>query len=245
MSRASSKTGNSLTSITDTLNQKLRKLSFKKPVTHVYNPLEYARQPWDAYCNKFGGGTKRILFLGMNPGPFGMAQCGVPFGEIAHVKEWLGINETVGMPKKPHPKRPVSGFDCQRSEVSGRRFWSWAKARFHEPEHFFSHAFVANYCPLVFMEESGRNRVPEKLPKEERLPLFEACDEALLETIDLLQPQFIVGIGKFAEKKAKSLVPAESARICSVPHPSPASPIANRGWAPLMDAALEQHQILF
>ena len=236
---------NSLTSITNKLNKRLEKLSFSTPVTHVYNPLKYARKPWDKYCKKYGQGPKRILFLGMNPGPFGMAQCGVPFGEIDHVRDWLGIDEPVDTPQEMHPKRPITGFDCQRSEVSGRRFWSWAKAKFTEPDLFFKHAFVANYCPLVFMEETGRNRVPEKLPKEERNPLFEACDDALLATITLLQPTFIVGIGKFAEKKAKSLVGADGAYICSVPHPSPASPIANRGWAPLMDSALAEHQILF
>ena len=234
---------NTLRTITDRLNHQLSKLSFKAPVTHVYNPLEYARKPWDVYCEKYGRGSKSVLFLGMNPGPFGMAQCGVPFGEIAHVREWLGIDEEVDQPKNIHPKRPISGFQCQRSEVSGRRFWSWAKARFGEPEQFFSTCFVANYCPLVFMEESGRNRVPEKLPKEERLALFEACDEALFKTIELFSPGAIVGIGKFAEKKAKSLVSSKEIYICSVPHPSPASPIANRGWAPLMDSALEEHAI--
>jgi len=42
----------------------------------------------------------------MNPGPWGMAQTGVPFGEINAVKDWLGINAEVDKPQKQHPKRP-------------------------------------------------------------------------------------------------------------------------------------------
>ncbi len=228
-----------LESITDDLISALSELDFESPVTHIYNPLEYARSAWDLYCSRYGMGPKEIVLVGMNPGPFGMAQCGVPFGEVQHVKEWLGIETPIGKPPVEHPKRPVLGFDCTRSEVSGRRLWSWAKDRYQTPDAFFSRFFITNYCPLVFMEESGRNRIPEKLPKSERVPMFEACDAALRQTIELLQPKYVVGVGKFAERKAKAVVGDLDVIIGSVPHPSPASPLANRGWAPLMTAGLE------
>lgn len=234
----------SLKHITDDLVAALSGLQFEPPVTHVYNPLQYARSAWDAYCNAYGTGPKEVVLIGMNPGPYGMAQCGVPFGEIRHVKEWLGIHTTIGTPPIEHPKRPVLGFNCPRSEVSGRRLWSWAKDAYTTPEAFFSRFFITNYCPLVFMEESGRNRIPEKLPKSERTPMFEACDVALRETIELLQPKYVVGVGKFAEKKAKQVVGDLDVIIGSVPHPSPASPLANRGWAPLMTAGLKDLGIL-
>ena len=229
-----------LKSITDELVQALSGLKFGAPVTHVYNPLIYARAAWDTYCKRFGRGKKRILLLGMNPGPFGMAQCGVPFGEIDHVRDWLGINESIGKPPLEHPKRPILGFDCTRSEVSGRRLWSWAKETFGTPEVFFEEFFITNYCPLVFMEESGRNRIPEKLPKSERIPMFEACDAALRHTVVHFQPEYVIGVGKFAEKKAKQVVGDLNLTIGSVPHPSPASPLANRGWAPLMTNGLNE-----
>src|SRR5688572_32536315 len=94
----------------------------------------------------------------MNPGPFGMAQTGVPFGDVAMVRDWLGIVAAVAKPRDEHPKRPVLGFECQRSEVSGARLWGWARARFGTPQRFFERFFVANYCPLAFMESSGANR---------------------------------------------------------------------------------------
>jgi len=229
-----------LKQITDDLVADLAGLTFSPPVTHVYNPLVYARPAWDRYCELYGEGPREVLALGMNPGPFGMAQVGVPFGEVHHVRAWLGIEAPIGKPPVEHPKRPIEGFACSRSEVSGARLWGWAKATFGTPEAFFARFFIANYCPLVFMEESGRNRVPERLPKAERAPVFEACDRALRRTIEHLQPQFIVGIGKFAEKKARDVAGDLDITIGSVPHPSPASPLANRGWPPLMDAALAE-----
>ncbi len=234
----------SLSAITDDLVADLDGLTFGPPVTHVYNPLIYARGAWDLYCEKYGQGERGVLLLGMNPGPFGMAQTGVPFGEIAHVRDWLGIEAPVGKPPVEHPKRPVTGFDCARSEVSGRRLWSWAKETYGTPEAFFARYFVANYSPLVFMEASGRNRIPEKLAKAERVPMYAACDRALRRTVEHFQPRYVVGVGKFAEKKAKQVVGDLDVVISSVPHPSPASPLANRGWAPLMTAALTEAGVL-
>jgi len=185
-----------LQEITDNLVTNLSGLNFAPPVTHVYNPLVYARDAWDLYCEKYGQGQREVLLLGMNPGPFGMSQCGVPFGEIAHVRDWLDIQAPVGKPPVEHPKRPILGFDCSRSEVSGRRLWAWAKDTFKTPEAFFSRFFIINYSPLVFMEESGRNRVPEKLPKAERTPMYAACDHALRQTVEHFKPRFVLGVGK-------------------------------------------------
>ncbi len=227
--------------ITDSLVADLEGLRFAAPVTHVYNPLVYARPMWDQYCDRFGAGPKEVVFLGMNPGPWGMAQTGVPFGEIAAVRDWMGLRGRVGKPALEHPKRPVTGLDCPRSEVSGRRLWGWAADRFGSPEAFFERFFILNYCPLSFMEgETGRNRIPEKLPKEERAPLFAACDRALRATLEVLEPTWVVGVGAFAEKCASRVLGGDTTiRIGRVLHPSPASPKANRGWAPQADAELQ------
>jgi single-strand selective monofunctional uracil DNA glycosylase len=217
-------------------------LSFAAPVTHVYDPLVYARAPHEAYLERYGQGPKQVVLIGMNPGPFGMAQTGVPFGDVAMVRDWMGIEGAVGKPPHEHPKRPVLGFGCTRAEVSGTRLWGWARARFGTPDAFFDRFFVLNYCPLVFMEESGRNRVPEKLPAEEREPLFAACDRALSACLEALSPEVVVGVGKFAEDRARLLL-GEDAEIGRILHPSPASPLANRGWADAVDTSLREHGI--
>ena len=230
-----------LAQISRDLVEALALMEFGEPVTHVYNPLEYARAPHEAYLERFGAGPKQVLFLGMNPGPFGMAQTGVPFGEIAHVREWMGIEGEVGKPPVEHPKRPIEGFACARSEVSGRRLWSWAKERFGEPEAFFERFFVANYCPLVFMEgERGKNRVPEKLRKAEREPLLATCDASLREVVALLEPEWVIGVGKWPRVRAEKALAGVDVKIGHVLHPSPANPRANKGWAPQAEKELEE-----
>jgi len=219
-------------------------LTFAPPVTHVYNPLAYARDPVWQYLDRVGSCPKRAVFLGMNPGPWGMVQTGVPFGSIPLVRDWLGIEGAVGKPVNEHPKRPVEGFRCRREEVSGSRFWGWARERFETAERFFEHFFVANYCPLVFMEASGRNRTPDKLTAAERKKLFAICDAALLAVIEVLQPEIVIGVGKFAEDRAGAVLAETGFRIGRVLHPSPASPIANRGWAEQAERQLASLDVL-
>ena len=213
-------------------------LSFAPPVAAVYNPLRYARRSHEAYLRRYLRRGTPTLLLGMNPGPWGMAQTGVPFGEVALVRDWLGIEETVERPPQEHPKRPVEGFACTRSEVSGRRLWGWASERFADADEFATRFAVWNWCPLAFLEDSGRNRTPDKLPAAEREPLTAACDHALRELVAWLQPSMVIGVGKFAETRACAALGDDGPRIATVLHPSPASPIANRGWAPQAEKQL-------
>ncbi len=226
--------------IADALSGRLAKLRFGEPVTHVYNPHVYARAPYAEYVRHYGARPKEVLLLGMNPGPFGMAQTGVPFGEVSLVHDWMGIDGIVAKPKREHPKRPVAGFECHRSEVSGARLWGWARQRFVTPARFFARFFIINYCPLVFMEESGRNRTPDKLPPHEREPLFAACDEALVQLWEYFQPRYVVGVGVFAQGRAKEALAGRGVRIGRILHPSPASPAANNGWVAAMEGQLVQ-----
>lgn len=216
-----------------TLSEDLHSLSFSPPTAFVYNPLEYARAPHELYLSRYGEGRKRVVFVGMNPGPFGMTQTGVPFGEIAAVRDWMQIEAPVGHPEKEHPKRKVTGFACKNSEVSGRRLWGLFAQRFGAAENFFKDHFVANYCPLVFMEEGGRNRTPDKLPAGETVAMEELCDRHLAEVIAILEPEWVIGVGAFAEQRALRAKERLNGgfKTGRVLHPSPASPLANRDWA--------------
>jgi single-strand selective monofunctional uracil DNA glycosylase len=227
-----------LVAVSRELCRRVDRLAFAPPVTHVYDPLSYARKAHETYLGRWGSGTRRYVLLGMNPGPFGMAQTGVPFGEVSAVRDWLGIDAPVGKPPLEHPKRPIDGFSCKRSEVSGQRLWGFARDRFGTPERFFRDFFVANYCPLAFMEASGKNRTPDKLPENERAPLFLACDDALRALVSEMKPELVIGIGSFAEKRARAALDGAAVRVASILHPSPASPKANRGWAAIAAAEL-------
>lgn len=211
----------------------LRGLTFSPPVAHVYLPLDYARIPHETYLRRFAKGRKKVLLLGMNPGPFGMAQTGVPFGEIAAVRDWMEIGGEVGNPPHEHPKRPVEGFACTRSEVSGKRLWGLFAERFPQADTFFADHFVHNYCPLVWMSATGANLTPDKLPSAEMEPVESACLAHLRDVIRALRPAFLIGVGGFAEERLRRAAEADGhpAVIGRVLHPSPASPAANRGWA--------------
>ncbi|ADE55415.1 uracil-DNA glycosylase family protein [Coraliomargarita akajimensis] len=214
------------------LSDGVDRLQFTEPTAVVYNPLDYA---WDAhqqYLEKHASSPKKVVFLGMNPGPFGMAQCGVPFGEISLVRDWVGIFSLVSKPANEHPKRPIDGFDCPKSEVSGRRLWGLMQERFETAEAFFADHFVANYCPLVFMEASGKNRTPDKLPAAEVDALYSLCDTHLRNLVTALRAEWVVGVGAFAEARATEALQGLNVKFGRILHPSPASPIANRGWAP-------------
>jgi single-strand selective monofunctional uracil DNA glycosylase len=213
------------------LSDALGRLKFQLPVTHTYNPLDYAWPAHEAYLRRFGHGPRQVVFLGMNPGPFGMVQTGVPFGEVAAVRDWMGISAPVGQPRHRHPKRPVEGFACRRSEVSGRRLWGLFAERFGPAERFFAAHFVVNYCPLAFFDAAGRNLTPNKLPSAQAMPLVAACDEHLRKVVAILRPAWVIGVGEFAEKRARLALNAGGVQFGRILHPSPASPAANRGWA--------------
>jgi single-strand selective monofunctional uracil DNA glycosylase len=224
--------------IVDQLTTALAALKFGPPIAFVYNPLEYAHRGYQAYLQRYAKPPKEIVLLGMNPGPWGMAQTGVPFGDVDSVRYWLGIETAIDCPELVHPLRPIDGFDCPRREISRQRLWGWAKQRFGTAPEFFKHFFVANYCPLLFIESSGLNRTPDKLRAAEKESLFGACDRALRQTIELMRPRYVIGIGRFAEARAQAALTHLKVKIGRVTHPSSANPKANRGWASLMETEL-------
>ena len=139
-------------------------------------------------------------------------------------------------PAEQNPKRPIEGFACPRSEVSGRRLWGLFAERFGSAEAFFADHFVANYCPLAFFD-NGRNLTPDKLPAAEQGPLLAACDAHLRRVAEALEPDWVIGVGAWAEQRAREALGGMPVKFGRVLHPSPASPAANRGWS---EAATKQ-----
>ena len=218
------------------LGREVAKLELHTP-SHVYNPLQYAWSGQRTYLERYGRKRGRVLLVGMNPGPWGMAQTGVPFGSVAVVRDWFGIDPYLSrrLPVQ-HPRYPILGMRCHRDEGSGRRLWGWAGERFGTPDRFFERFFVWNYCPLLFLARD-RNLTPSGLSASEVRALAPLCDRALREVIDALQPVAVVGIGRYAEQRVQNLVGGRLP-VGYLPHPSPASPAANRNWAAMAERAL-------
>lgn len=224
------------------LREGLEGIEFEPPITHIYQPLDYAWEPFRLYLERYGTKKPReVILVGMNPGPWGMAQVGVPFGAVDYVRDWLQIEAPVGQPAHIHPKRPVEGFSCTRNEASGSRLWGWARERYGTAQAFFEKFFVYNYCPLLILEEGGKNRTPPTLRKAEREQVLPPCDQALRRTVAYFEPEFVIGIGAYAQERIEeALKPVDYKGVIGrVLHPSPASPRANRGWARQAEEELE------
>ncbi|MFW8567252.1 uracil-DNA glycosylase family protein [Orrella sp. 11846] len=223
-----------LIQVAQSLSDALEKMTWSTP-SHVYNPLVYAWENHVSYLQAFGQAPGRLLLVGMNPGPWGMAQTGVPFGDVQMVHDWFGFNGALREPLPPtHPRYPILGMDCHRKEGSGQRVWGWAQSRFGSPEVFFKQAFVWNYCPLLFLKDN-KNLIPEKLSRPEQDALQQACDQALSQTLSILQPSRLVGIGRYAQARLQTVAGPQQT-VEYLLHPSPANPIANRHWDEYADA---------
>jgi single-strand selective monofunctional uracil DNA glycosylase len=210
---------------------------------YIYNPLQYAWQMHQKYLSTFVSQPVRTLLVGMNPGPFGMAQTGIPFGEIEAVTSFLGIEAPIERPVIEHPKRPVEGLAVKRSEVSGKRLWSMIEEHYGDRDTFRSEMAVMNYCPLLFLDrgQTARNITPDKLVKMERMALEAICDSYLNDIVQWLKPSYVIGVGVYAlSKLERVLADRTDLVVASILHPSPASPKANRGWAAQASATLEE-----
>lgn len=228
------------------LNVHLRRLTFTEPVRYIYNPLEYAWDTHSRYVETYCQRGQSVLFLGMNPGPFGMAQTGVPFGEVKSVVDWLKITGEVGHPTEEHPKRRITGLACTQSEVSGARFWGFFRKLCQDPAVFFRHCFVHNLCPLIFMAASSKNLTPPELVAGERDALLALCDIALCQAVQVLGVSMVIGVGRVAEQRARRALSAAgvNVRVEGIMHPSPRNPLANKGWEEVARAKLEELGVL-
>ena len=199
------------------------------PVAHALNPLDYARAPHEEYIRRFSGLGSHTILLGMNPGPWGMGQTGVPFGDVNAVRELLDIRDLpVNQPPNQHPNRPVHGLSSRRGEVSGTRLWGALAELFGTADEIHAHLFVLNHCPLLMYNADGQNITPDKLRGPIADDLLAACDEHLQAVADALGTLRIIGVGRYAERRATSVFGGTAIEVDSIPHPSPANPLANR-----------------
>ena len=191
----------------------------------VVNPLDYAWDNYECFIRLYVREGQKILFLGMNPGPYGMMQTGVPFGEVEAVRNYLSIDGKVGVPRENPPLKPVAGMDVRQHEVSGKKFWGMA-ASYGSAASFFSAAAVLSFCPLAFID-GRRNVTPDELPADDRRTIDSICGRYLLSILDILCPEITVALGRYAEKRLRN---AGAERIEYFPHPSPRSPSSMKFW---------------
>ena len=195
-----------------------------------YNPLNYAWDAHEAYLRRMGGGGARTVILGMNPGPHGMGQMGVPIAATSVVRDLLDITGIpVNQPEMVDPRRPVVGLEYPREEVSGTRLWGLLAEYYGDAGAIASSVFLVNHCPLMlFSGPRATNITPDKVAGPTAQVLLERCDQHLREVVSALNADRVIGVGKFAESRARSALVDEAVEVVGCWHPSPASPLANR-----------------
>jgi single-strand selective monofunctional uracil DNA glycosylase len=57
--------------------------------------------------------------------------------------------------------------------------------------------------------------------------------------VQQLRPRIVIGVGGFAERRARLALAGQSVAIGTILHPSPASPLANQGWADKIEGQLK------
>ena len=196
----------------------------------VYNPLMYAWNVHKEYLKTCADKGARTVLLGMNPGPHGMGQMGIPFAATKVVRDLLGISDIeVDRPRRMHPNRPINGLRHPKEEVSGTRLWGVLSQRYGSSDEIFRNVFVLNHCPLmIFSGPRGTNITPNNLAGSALDELLATCDEHLREVATLLGANTVIGVGKYAESRARKALSGLQTTIRSCWHPSPASPLANR-----------------
>lgn len=196
----------------------------------VYNPLMYAWDIHEEFIRVSGGRGAKTILMGMNPGPHGMGQMGVPFAATSVVRDLLGISGIdVRKPAISHPKRPVNGLAHPKEEVSGTRLWGLLQDRYGGADQIFQNVFIVNHCPLMILHgPRGTNVTPNNVSGPAVRDLLERCDQHLMEVVMALGAEQVIGIGKYAEKRANLALGEMGIRVMTCWHPSPASPLANR-----------------
>ena len=192
----------------------------------IYNPLEYAWAPHEEWIRRFAGNGAQPLLVGMNPG-HGMGDTGVPFGCPEQVRDFLKIRDLeVHHPSPAHPKRVVHGLKCPKPEVSGRRIWSFLATHYDSPEAVSEDIYIVNHCPLWMFNQAGQNITPDKLTGAAARQLKKICDQHLRTVVSEMGITRVIGVGRYAQRQAAELF--DDIEVDWVPHPSPASPFANR-----------------
>lgn len=263
-------------------------------VSHVYNPLRYMWPAHERFLSRHyvrereslpnvgrldlyrPAGTaksRRYLILGMNPGPHGMVQTGLPFGDVVNAAAMLGYKTGDQIPAPDlasvalHPSRPVIGLSATRREASGERLWGGLASIWGSLDAVLADCFAANYCPLAYFADdaSGTNVTPEEFGKRTvngkpnprydtayAAELDEVCLPYLVRVARAMRVEVILAVGRYAEVKAKiiaALCP-EATRRCPSPkvvyltHPSPLATRSAGEWATMARHALDAACVL-
>jgi single-strand selective monofunctional uracil DNA glycosylase len=218
----------------------------------VLDPGRYGERWHHRFRRCYPVGPRPLLVFGLNPGPYGMAQTGVPFTDLKRLefhlprlwRELLAAREPVALPGLAPPSlRP---FLTRTFESSSVRVYKFLERAFGSAEQAFRRVAFVNPCPLLFIDRAtGENRTPADLPRAapRLMREFDALRRTtVLEAVSELEARGAVLLGKDVARAAapalRAALPADS--VLEWEHPARAVPetwarglhesLAARGW---------------
>ena len=211
------------------LRHELRGLRFGPPVSHVYDPLDYARRGYESYVRAFANAPKRVLFVGMNPGP---VRDGADRRAVRRRPD--GARLAAASRRRSAGRRPSTRSDrCRASRVRAARSAAPASGA---PSRSASASRSAS-SPTTSSRTTARSRSsrraaaiarPTSCPSASARRCFAPATRTCAGWCAALEPEWVIGIGAFAEARAREALPG--ARVGRITHPSPANPRAQENW---------------
>ena len=74
-------------------------------------------------------------------------------------------------------------------------------------------------------------------------PVNKECDKHQRVMVETLGVSTVFGVGRYAETRAREALDGLLVKYAKVPHPSPANPVANRGWSEAATKALVEQGV--
>jgi len=212
----------------------------------VWNPALYALDIYQEYLTKFPPEPGAILALGLNPGPYGMAQTGIPFTDCRTASGALGMEMTI--PGKA-PDDLISRLKkangkwrgtYERSSLGMYRFLILA---WGDIKTAYRNWFVGNPCPLLFLDPERWNVTPADPRLRRMKEVGELRQRAVIGFSEILNPRGIVCFGKDVAKAVGEVAIRQVGpdRVVFYEHPARAVP---EKWAAGLLQELTQRQLL-
>jgi len=215
------------------------------------DPTRYCRSAWAAYL-QMAARLGCVLVVGMNPGPHGMAQTGVPFTDPWIVDELdlqapradvppADIPAVGSWRHRSHRARGVLG---SKREESAKRLWPLlreicapyaavgpsADKIAEATRRVCNEVLLVNALPICWLDPAGKNvsaeQVEKRAPAQVREGLRDLVNEWLQAVADILRPAAVIGVGRWAREFVTDLDVDHFVEIPfrdGIKHPSPSA----------------------
>jgi single-strand selective monofunctional uracil DNA glycosylase len=216
----------------------------------VLDPSRYGERWHAPFRRLYPPRARPLLVFGLNPGPYGMAQTGIPFTDLKRLAQGLPrlaaelarSGERLSLPGlAPSSLQPFLTRTFESSSVRVHRFLRLAHG---SAERAFREVVFVNPCPLLFIDRAlGENRTPADLPRALRAGVDEARVEVVSVAVARLRARGAIVLGRDAAAALSVPLRARLGERAVVEWEHPARAVPDI-WARGLLAALRRRGLL-